>query len=948
MKNILIDTCSLIDLLSEDKNKLLPHLEFWNQNNCINFVTHKLIIEEWNKHKEKQKKRFEDSLKTKYKHAVEISKKEKLLVPENLVPNLENIDSQIQFIDELLNYATLLETSDETKVFCSDRTIADPITGKHKAPYHNKLESTKDAYIVFSALKYFNELGQDFLFISANKNEFGSPDELETKIHPEIIENYSSINVQYISDIGRAINVLKTELPISLLPEEINSITTINNEVEIEIDKTKPILEQVHDYISVRHKEISFYPISLLINHYPFKINSFSYYSTFTLNTDNEELYELFKSVQIAENNEISIKDAKFIEGLTDYEAKIKSVLLGLSNNLIFNVSNNKSRERVTIRYSEEKICECPKCSFNKFKFTECFQILNTYYKDTKEDLQQSSYLNYQIGNYLFAVEKQKQALAKYKRKHLNTLTFIGQFNLSKLSIFIRNNYFGENSADEVLQELKAIDLEYEETNLSSKDNKKLIKYLRENDFYSDARNKIQESSRKLIDQYYSSLNGGWSSNNEVWSLINDFAILESFIVNNFLVYDKFKEFQDVFSYFLEGLFASHAIADNHHSRLSSFDDWMITKMLQYGNAETINKYYRRYKIRKICYKKTSIQGDFFSKLIDNFFSNSDLRKVFQENCEQNNRRFWEHYDNVFKNIITLVSISDFDNSFINSFSNQLVEYLKKENYLHPQSYKHINTFLYRCGEEIDTEFIQSFLDLGIKNSFFHESEFYDALLNVIEKRKITINMTSEQFDVIKNITSKECNICKEKHSSSIIIPLYLMIENKNYREELSNSIKEKLKNEFSFNLFYLATLFELIPLDKVMLNKAIETSLPASNQSSFKSVFSGVADNRFDRVNSILNLCFKFNIDTTTEQFNQYKTLDPYYSWLVDMDNFNYDMFDEKWIGEYATRFYFRKIHSSKIVKEKIDVIIKDKYENSLERDYLNIYVRKTWNVEE
>jgi hypothetical protein len=56
MKNILIDTCSLIDLLSEDKNKLLPHLEFWKQNNCINFVTHKLIIEEWNKHKEKQKK----------------------------------------------------------------------------------------------------------------------------------------------------------------------------------------------------------------------------------------------------------------------------------------------------------------------------------------------------------------------------------------------------------------------------------------------------------------------------------------------------------------------------------------------------------------------------------------------------------------------------------------------------------------------------------------------------------------------------------------------------------------------------------------------------------------------------------------------------------------------------------------------------------------------------
>jgi len=948
MKNILIDTCSLIDLLSEDKNKLLPHLEFWKQNNCINFVTHKLIIEEWNNHKEKQKRRFESSLKTKYKHTVEIGKKEKLLVPENLAPNLENIENQIQSIDELLRDSIQLKTSRKIKAFCSDRTIADPITGKHKAPYHNKLGSTKDAYIIFSALKYFSELGQDFLFISANKNEFGSTDELETKIHPEIIEDYPSINVQYISDIGRAINVLKTELPISLLPEEINNVNTIKIENEIEIDRTKPLLEQVHDYISARHKEVSFYPISLLINHYPLKINSYNYYSIFNLNTDNEELFELFKSVEIAENNEISIKEAKFFEGVNDYKAKMKSVLLGLSNNLIFNVSSNKYRERITIRYSEEKICECPKCSFNKFKFTECFQILNTYYKDTKEDLQQSSYLNYQIGNYLFAVEKQKEALEKYKQKHLNTLAFIGKFNLSKLSIFIRANYFGENSADEVLRELKAIDLEYEETNLSSKENKKLIKYLREIDFYSDARKKIQETSRKLIDQYYSSLNGGWSSNNEVWSLINDFAKLESFVVNNFIVYDKFKEFQDVFSIFLEGLFASHAIADSHHSRLDHFDDWIMTKILQYGNAEVINKYYRRYKIKKVNYKRTSSQGDSFAELTNNFFNNVNIREALLENCEKNNRRFWEHYDNIFKNIINLTSISDFDNAFINSFAKQLIKYLEIESYLHPQSYKQINTFLYRCGGKIDTDLLQRFFDLGINNRLFHDSEFYDALLSVIEERKIKITITLEQFKIIKNITSKKCNICKEKHSSSIIVSLYLMIENENCKEEISQSIKTELEEEFSFSLFYLATLFESIPLDNKMLNKAIAISLPESNQVSLKSVFSGVDNNRFERVGSILNLCFKFNIDTTTEQFKQYKTLDPYYSWLVDMDNFNYDLFDDKWVGEYATRFYFRKIYSNKIVKDKLDIILKDKYEDSLERVYLDIYVRKTWNEEE
>ncbi|WP_438426227.1 hypothetical protein [Aquimarina macrocephali] len=941
MKNILIDTCSLIDLLSEDKNKLLPHLVFWKNNNCLNFVTHQIIIEEWNKHKNKQRKRFEDSLRTKYKHTVEIGKKEKLLIPEFLQPDIQNIDHQIKTIDELLNNSILLETSDDIKIFCSDRTIS------KKAPFHNKLDSTKDAYIIFSALKYFTELEQDVLFISANKDDFGSPEDLESKIHPEIIETYTQINVQYINDIGRAINNLKQELSISLLPEEINSTSVTKVEDEVVIDKTKPLLEQLYDYVSIRHKEIKFYPISLFINHYPLKTNSYSYYSTFNLNTDNEELIELFKSVEISDDNEISIADEKFYNGVENYEAKIKAILLGLSSNLIFNISSKKSRERLPIRYSKVKNCECPKCSFSKFKFSECFKSLDSY-TNSKKDLQESSYLNYQIGNYLFAVEKQKKALFEYNKKRLNTSYFIGQFNLSKLSIFVRNNYFGENSQNELVKELKAIDLAYVETNKSSNENKKLIKHLRENTFYTDARNKIQETSNKLIDQYYSSLNGSWSSNNDVWILINEFAKLKSFLVDNYIVYDKFKEFQDVFSTFIEGLFASHAIADKHHSRLENFDDWLITNLLQYGNPEIIDKYYKRYKLKKIRYKKTSSNGDSFSELIDNFFSNVNLRKSLIENCESNNRRFWEYYNRVFKNLLTLVSISDFNQTFINSFSKQLVGYLEKENFIDSQSFEQINLFLYRCGENIDKESIHRFFNLGINKPFYHNSEFYDSLLNIIEKKKERISITEKQFQTIKNIAFEECSLCKKNHRNSIIIPLYLMIGNSDFKKAIGNIIIEKLQESFSFNLFYQATLFELIPLDKNMLNKAIEMSLPKSKQVSFKSIFSGIDDKRFDRLNSILNLCFKFDIDTTTEQFESFKDLGSYYTWLIDMDNFNYDLFETEWVGEYATKFYYRKIHNNRFVKEKLDSIIKNKFDSSLERDYLNIYVRRTWDVQE
>lgn len=465
MKNILIDTCSLIDLLTEKENKLLPHLVFWNTNNCLNFVTHSLIIDEWNKHKENQRKRFEDSLKTKYKHASEVGKIEGFYIPENLEPNIQNINNQIKTIDDLLNNSFVLNTTEDIKAFCSERTIS------KKAPFHNKTDSMKDAYIIFSALKYFSDLGQDFLFISANKKEFGSPEHLETEIHPEIIENYTEINVQYLSDIGRAINNLKNELPISLPNEELNSIGFSNVEEEIVIDRTKPMLDQVYDYVLARHKEVKFYPISLFINHYPFKANSYNYYSIFDLNTDNEDLFDLFKSFDISKDNKIIIAEPDLYNEVENYENKIKTILQGLTNNLIFSITNNKTREKLSVRYYKEINSKSPKSSFDKFKFSECFKNLNTYTNSIK-DLQESSYLNYQIGNYLFAIEKQKNALNKYKRKNLNTSYFIGQFNLSKLSIFLRGNYFEENSKNNLLDELDSINLDNEAINYSYNENK--------------------------------------------------------------------------------------------------------------------------------------------------------------------------------------------------------------------------------------------------------------------------------------------------------------------------------------------------------------------------------------------------------------------------------------------------------------------------------------------
>jgi hypothetical protein len=936
MKNILIDTCSWIDLLTEDTNKLLPHLEFWVNNDCINIISHQVIIEEWNKHKTKQKKRFTDSLNTKYRHTLEVVRKEKLSIPEQLEPNIQNIEQQIETIDKLLTDSIILNVTDDIKILSSDRTIS------KKAPFHNKLDSTKDAYIIFSAIKYFKEQNQDFLFISANKDDFGSPNNLELEIHPEITEDFPDVKISYFNDIGRAINSLRQELPISILPESVDDTSHRDSENKILVDKTKPILDQIFDYINLRHKEASFFPLSLFSSHYPFKENTYSYpyYSLFSLTFNNQKLFELFKSVNIENDNLVTITNPDFYKGVDNYQSKIENVLKGLTQNLIFNISDEKTRETLSIRYTNATNCECPKCSFRKFKFVESFKNLNTY---NDKDILESGYVHYLIGNYVTSAKKQVKATKIFKKKNENISNFISQFNSSKLSIFIRNNYYGENSQDDLVKNLKNIDLNHQALKLAKIEVGDFIEYLKNDKFYLNARSKIQLSTSKIIDHYYSQLNGGWSSNSEVWVLINEFAKLESFLNGNYIIYDKFQEFNEIFKTFLEGVFASHSINESHSSRLKNIDDWLINQILHYGDDKTINKFYRRYKLKKLSYKKTSNNGDSFEELIDNFFSNDGLRLAFSKNCEKDNRRFWDYYNKVFKNLLTLVSICDFDSKFHNLFTDKLLSYLENEDFLHPLSYSCINIYLNRCGKQIENKLLSRFFKLGLNNSSYHNTEFFETLSNILTSGKIKLSQS--EFQKIKNLAFEECRICGENHSDTIVIPIWESISNNDFKSEIGKIIEQRLQGKYDFNLFYLASIYDVIKLNKELLDKAIKESVPKNKKKSFKSIFSDVEDNRYDKVNSLLNLCFKYKLNTTTNDFKEYKELDKYYEWLIDMENFNYNEFNEKWISEYKTRFYFERIHSSKLTKAKLDEILKNKFDSKLEKDYLNIYVRKTWN---
>ncbi|QSW88464.1 hypothetical protein J0383_19730 [Flavobacterium endoglycinae] len=941
MKNILIDTCSWVDLLDEYDNKLLPHLEFWKDNNYINIICNKVIIDEWSKHKELQRKKFSDSAATKYKHVIEVSKKENISLP-HLKPKIENVENQISSIDKLISEAIMVTVDNETKAYISDRTI------DRKAPFHNKIESTKDAYIIYSALKHFEGSEEGFIFISANKGDFGNPSNLEIEIHSDIIEHYPTAKIEYYSDIGRAINQLKKDLPMVLSSETENEQPA--NDV-IFIDRTKAILDQLYDYLTAVHKEIMFVPIEIFVNHYPFKNSKYSYssYNVFTLYTENLAIFDFMKSFNIADNGEIEIIDNTFFEKVIDYETKLKKVLTGLTQNEIFKVSNLQTREGIRIDYNEKKACSCPKCSFEKFLFVNCFTTIEQYDPNDLDDILTLAFLQYKIGNYLKSVELYSIALKKSEAAKYNTRSFLLQFNLHKLSIFIRNSYYGENAKHDLVKELKEINLPYLVGFYETKENSKILNFLNSTAFYTQSKNKIQTLTSKIVDTYYSQLNGGYSSNNYIGELLSEFAIFNSFIRDNGIIYDRFNEYKEIFHVFLEGLFASHAINEkiNNTSRLKQFDDWTIKLMLIYGEPDQINKFFRRYKIKKIKYSQSSFYNDdSFIELIDNFFNkNIDLKETFIEIGEKANTAFWNHYSSIFNNILTLVSISEFDFDYINSFAKKLFSFLKDEEVLRETNIKFVNIYLYRCGKDIDIRLLEIFLKNCLLNPKYHNYNFIESIADCINLHKKKIKFSEGEFSQIINISFEECTKCREYHSSIIAVHLYSILDSVDYKGIITKKIKESLQLNFEFQLLHLAVIFDIVELTDDLLNLAIEDAIPKNSQISFRAAMSGEADTRFTEVGNLLNMCFKLDIDLNNEKFLEIKNLGDYYNWLIDIDKFDYDTFNPSWIGEYTTKFYYRKIAGSNKVKAKLEDLLKTNFDSNLEHDYLNIFVRKTWN---
>ena len=937
---LLIDSCSWDDLMKEPESSL-EFLENLCNSDSIKMVTTTDVLREWKQGKDIVKNRTFDSLKNKYRVANEINKKELL----GFKYDLENIDNPSEKILErfeiLMKSGLILEPTEKLKAYCTDRAIL------RKAPFHRNQISMSDALIIYCFLEYFKARPDVKLwFVSKNFKDFSKSKKEEFEIHPDIIEDYPDLDFNYYWQINKAIHELKQIFPIGIQLAVSSSLKN-DNEDEISIDSELPILEKIYQYFKKRFREFEFVPNHILLKNSPFKFNpltSYPYYSNYSLHLKDLEIYGLFK--KIGSEKERELKENEYFFENENQTEKAKFILKTLTNNLIFFVTHEKSRGNyINVGFVDTPKCNCHKCLIQRLEYKSFFQSLNKI-KYSIEDEMEHAYSMYLIGNYAESAQYFIKALKKAEAEKKYGLIFIIEFNLKKLKNFIRYNFYGRRSFPEILQIIDEIKLEKALISPYFKEHREIIDWIFKEKFYSSAKNKLISNTGKIIDQYHSALKGGRSMNSTISNSISEFQELTYFLHKNRIIYNRFTEFYQLSEVFFEGIIASYGIRRKGNTRLTGFNDWLLNALVSFGNSEHLVKVFRRYDVNHFKLELNNNLEQSFNTLVSNFvWFESSFDVEVNKYCSDNGKVFKNIVDDKLSNILVILAYGDFERKFIEDFAQGLIELIKIESFVNWHKLKYLNIFISKKGKYIRAKTLKKMFKLMLVTPKFHEEQILESISEILKVRNLSILLNKKEFDILSRFSFKKCEICERIHSAELLISSTRVLS-EIQKNHIENLIHDSLLDEFDFDLFYLASIYEVIDFSELYFEKAIESCVPNSLAKTRHSIFGDEEDIYLHQpLNRFLNLCFQRGINLKEKRFEKILKVDEYYKWLILMDDFDYSKFKPIWITEFVTKYYFQRIAASIKTKKFIKDFIKNSNDVSIEKTYLNIFIRRKWD---
>jgi len=933
---LLIDTCIWKKLVSTyEISPSLLQIEDWVNNGHVNLLCPEILKLEWRKHRELGFDSIRKSIERQKKSIALLADSNKVLLDKINEQNATNkLNAQVEIIDKLFENSTFIPESDNVMAL----TVKQQKAGK--APFIKKKDSRDDASIIFCSLEFIqtNKIGVLY-FTSENFTDFGISRNGEYQIHPDLLDDFNECNIIYFTEINSLIAELKSKgLPTKAEPKK-QEAKSVDFFLSPEVNKNQNIIDQIYHFLKERFSVFQTLPHSIWANKYPFKSSKKAYfeYDLFCLFTDNRELFTFFESLNIIENNKIEFTNRQIVEGVINCMEKTHFILSSLNDNLVFDIELQGENKRKDIRYFKPQNLNSPDNYLINLQLDKALQSL-TAISENDELKEEIAFLNYELGNYNQSARLYLKLLEKEDESNgSNSKIFLYQYNLSKLEPFVKYRYSEEKPDALLVENLKTVRNKFESDSTVFYNDPKLTKWLKEGYFLRDRQETLLGDIVRLRDFFYMLQNGGRGSNSIIWSIYVTHALFLSFLNDNRIVNEFGFETAHLNEIFTESIIMSYGIHHSMYSKLETFDDWIIKALILYSKPDSIIKYCNRYSVKSIKYQHNSLADDGFMSLTRNFFNSNEYVIKYLESTP--NYYLTDKFRRIFGNLLTLASFLELSENNDREFASLLYNFFIKPSTINYRfEVKSVNRFIIKKGKIIGKGIVENYFNLIFSSSYFHDEDFLYSFMVYCDNEKDGIELTPEALNIIYTFFDDNCPLCNHKHELSMLSYFYRIAKNPDAKDSIKTKIVEKLTQKFDWRLYYQSAIYDILDTNNDFFNQLINIQKPKVPQSFLGGQYSKDEKNRDHRLNAIINICFKYNIKMSNENFSHLKGFDFYYDWLIDMENFDYTNFNPRWVSEHPTKYYFERIAQVEIVRQKIYDYLNKIEDPLLTKHYLEI----------
>lgn len=680
------------------------------------------------------------------------------------------------------------------------------------------------------------------------------------------------------------------------------------------------VIDELYETLNIYNDQLPFIPTHILCRLYPFKKiqikHNITYHSAFSIHSNNDEL-EILTASNFEENIIFNISSTQF---------KIAEIYRKLNYNLIFELHFIHSRKKINIRLSNVKTCECLRCKFNQLDYYSSLSMLIEINAVSQVEQLKSAYLHYEFGNFKTSLQLFFSLYENSQQNNKSLLGLICLYNLKRLQHFIKAHFIAtDNSVNGIFERIDALTLSAYMLKYSNEQSfvKENMKWIAENSFYYDTYNNIVSIVDKIRDHYYLQLTGGNSSNDNLRSLLSEFAEIDNYLNANFIIYTRYTEYHKLFDKILEGLFMSYALNTHQSSRLESFDDYLLLKIITYANTEKIMQYCNRYNISRLAYVRDQKESSSLEQTINNFFHNyPKLIQLSNERLEEKAFFLKNEYRRIVLNMIVILTIIDHIPENFSVIALNLITLLTSEKAINTTDLKYVANFIFKKGKYFSKSCADSWLRMSLRRAWLHNEELFDAIQYQVNKCHKQLLISEEQlYETVLNCFLEQCTLCNTKHGGHLLVKSYLLLSDQ-MRNSASEKIIKKLTENFDADLYYHVSIFGIIDF-RLFFNEYLESLAIGEQNLTFHKSFYERESNITD-LNQLINLCLKNNTDLRDAVFNKFRGVSMYYDWLLDMDGFEYMNFNVEWILEYPTEYYLIAIFKIEEVKNIVANYIK------------------------